>query len=40
LAKVTGPNQFSLVKGHRTTANVDDCYHYQLACAGTGIAHV
>jgi hypothetical protein len=26
LAKVTGPNQFSLTVGHRTTAKVDDCY--------------
>jgi hypothetical protein len=25
LAKVTGPNQFSLAVGHRTTAKVDDC---------------
>ena len=24
-AKVTGPNQFSLAVGHRTTAKVDDC---------------
>jgi hypothetical protein len=24
LAKVTGPNQFSLAVGHRTTAKVDD----------------
>ena len=25
LAKVTGPNQFPLAVGHRTTAKVDDC---------------
>jgi hypothetical protein len=25
LVKVTGPNQFSLAMGHRTTAKVDDC---------------
>ena len=25
MAKVTGPNQFSLAVGHRTTAKVDDC---------------
>jgi hypothetical protein len=25
LAKVTGPNEFSLAVGHRTTAKVDDC---------------
>jgi len=25
LAKVTGPNQFSLAVCHRTTAKVDDC---------------
>jgi len=25
LAKVTGPNKFSLAVGHRTTAKVDDC---------------
>ena len=25
LAKVAGPNQFSLAVGHRTTAKVDDC---------------
>jgi len=25
LTKVTGPNQFSLAAGHRTTAKVDDC---------------
>jgi len=25
LAKVTGPNQFLLAVGHRTTAKVDDC---------------
>ena len=25
LAKATGPNQFSLDMGHRTTAKVDDC---------------
>jgi hypothetical protein len=25
LAKVTGPNQFSLAVGHRTTAKVNDC---------------
>jgi hypothetical protein len=24
MAKVTGPNQFSLAVGHRTTAKVDD----------------
>ena len=24
MAKVTGPNQFSLAMGHRTTAKVDD----------------
>jgi len=28
LAKVTGPNQFSLAVGHQTTATVDDCYTY------------
>jgi hypothetical protein len=27
LAKVTGPNQFSLATGHRTTAKVDDSYY-------------
>ena len=25
MAKVTGPNQFSLAVGHRTTAKVNDC---------------
>jgi hypothetical protein len=28
LAKVTGANQFSLVMGHQTTAEVDDCNNY------------
>ena len=27
MAKVTGPNQFSLAVGHQTTAKVDDCKH-------------
>ena len=27
MANVTGPNQFSLAVGHRTTAKVDDCTH-------------
>jgi hypothetical protein len=28
LAKVTGPNQFSLAVGHQTSAKVDDCITY------------
>ena len=41
MAKITGPNQFSLGVGHWTTAKVDDCvrgnkliFNFGLVCVG------